>query len=368
MAEHGVRTSARVPGTPLGGERSRRRFQSPLNEMDGMNTGSGPAGSVPELPGLGIDSTAVAIPLTPGASTTIAVQDQQAGPLTLESISALLDMKLSPVQQELAAIKGHAISRMEFNQAVKPLKEEVTDLTRRMSELEMSTSQPASRAASEVGSTIEAKLQELERQVNEINELQSARPRDIPHDREITALFGGLEKVGGEEAAKVWLKKKLSDLHCQTPTDVYPIGDFTGILFCKFDSKIARDSAVLKYTRARISHGGQIAWSRPDLPIERRVPETFLFALKKQLVAWEYTKQEVRVDTDQLTLKIDGEVIVQASVKDKELELIWEPTWLAWDDLINSQELAALKAKASNALTRAGQSGKGKGKKGSAGR
>ena len=122
----------------------------------------------------------------------------------------------------------------------------------------------------------------------------------------------------------------------------------------------------------RCSHGasvsvaiGKATWSMADQPLERRVPETFLFSLKKQLVAWDFSRQQIRVCTDRLTLEVDGTCVVSACVKDKSLILDWDPAWLAWSDFSQSAELAALKTRAADVLARStaskGKKGKSKG-------
>ena len=99
-----------------------------------------------------------------------------------------------------------------------------------------------------------------------------------------TALFGGLDKFTNEPEAKEWLKQRLTQLGVETPADIYTKGTFTGILFARFSCGAVRDGVASAFWKARLEYGGKLTWSRPDLPLEQRVPESFLFALRKQLM------------------------------------------------------------------------------------
>ena len=55
-------------------------------------------------------------------------------------------------------------------------------------------------------------------------------------------------------------------------------------------------------------------WATADLPVERRVPESFLRGLKKLLVGWGC--KPVRYDTDTLIFKAGQELVVTICVKE----------------------------------------------------
>ena len=123
-------------------------------------------------------------------------------------------------------------------------------------------------------------------------------------------------------------------------------------------------SAVAKFWKARIIYGGQPTWSKEDLQIERRAPETFLFALKKQFIESKCEKYEASVDKMKQTLAVDGTVVVRAWVDDKRFGLASDPEWEAWAELKGSPELSTLQTKAEDAIGRSASGKKGKGKKG----
>eukprot|EP00959_Pyramimonas_sp_CCMP1952_P239454 5004542-Pyramimonas_sp.AAC.1 len=76
------------------------------------------------------------------------------------------------------------------------------------------------------------------------------------------------------------------------------------MVFAKFDSMSARDKYVSILGRAQLKHQENMIWTRPDQPLEKRVPESFLFGLRKTFLGWGYSKSEVRVDTVEQKLKV----------------------------------------------------------------
>ena len=64
-----------------------------------------------------------------------------------------------------------------------------------------------------------------------------------------------------------------------------------------------------------------------------------------------------------MTLKVDGDVVVKATVNNQKLLLDWDSDWKAWHEFSSSSEITALESKANETLARADGT-KGKGKKG----
>ena len=100
--------------------------------------------------------------------------------------------------------------------------------------------------------------------------------------------------------------------------------------------------------------------------MDRRTAESVLFAIKRMLLSWEYTNKEVHVDTEMGILKVAGQEVVKAEVKDFILKVNWcSGEWEQWEDLQGAPELAELKNTAQGKLDRAKTfSAGGKGKKG----
>ena len=113
---------------------------------------------------------------------------------------------------------------------------------------------------------------------------------------------------------------------------------------------------------ARRGREDKIVWSRPEQPIEERVPESFLFGCKRMFTDWDFNKKIVKVDKDNLSLSIDDELVVKASTASGKLKLDWQGVWKAWDELQTSSELSALIEKANQVLAKSGGKKKGLGK------
>ncbi|CAK0812608.1 unnamed protein product [Prorocentrum cordatum] len=75
------------------------------------------------------------------------------------------------------------------------------------------------------------------------------------------------------------------------PVDHYVKGEFNGILFLKFTSKVDRDIAVKTLKEASIQHGSHNAWAKPDLPLDARANQSFLFSAKRMMTEWGYDRK-----------------------------------------------------------------------------
>ena len=103
------------------------------------------------------------------------------------------------------------------------------------------------------------------------------------------------------------------------------------------------------------------------------MPQNFLFGFKKLLFNWDFNKKAVRVDTDNLTLSIDGDLVVRAVVTDKAGEkgktfsTDFQGDWKSWTEMHDSNELKELLNTASSVLARGIGGSKGLGKGGTVG-
>ena len=100
------------------------------------------------------------------------------------------------------------------------------------------------------------------------------------------------------------------------------------------------------------------------------MPEGFLFGCRKLLTGWSFNSKATKVDTDELTLKIGEELVLQASVVQNQFVHKFHKDWESWVELQSRPELKALVEKASQALSRSkgSQKGLGKGPGGGTGR
>ena len=115
--------------------------------------------------------------------------------------------------------------------------------------------------------------------------------------------------------------------------------------------------AVGALNDARLRLGDKHVWSNEDFPIDVRVPRAFLFGCKKLLVGWKYKKSLVKVDTDTLTLKINGHLVISALVENSQLKVTYHGDFTNWQEFQTNSEVSVLKDKALDSLGRSGRSG-----------
>ena len=112
----------------------------------------------------------------------------------------------------------------------------------------------------------------------------------------------------------------------------------------------------------KLKRGEEEVWCKKDLPLDRRVPLSFLLGTRRQLLNWGFTKSNVRVQEETNTLTVAGQPIVKAVVSGSILKLEWiNQEWKNWSELVESTEFNELTKKANGSLQKA-QDAKGKGK------
>ena len=77
----------------------------------------------------------------------------------------------------------------------------------------------------------------------------------------------------------------------------------------------------------RSKHENDNICIKPDLPLDQRVHQGLLFAVKKMLVEWDYMKSHLWVDIPEGKLMIGDEVIITVVVKDFELDVKYGDGW-----------------------------------------
>ena len=99
--------------------------------------------------------------------------------------------------------------------------------------------------------------------------------------------FEDVKSYGDFEDVKKWVKDKLWEEWLPQPAEIYfkSKGQFKGIFFCRFDSVEDRDKVVAHIRSLFLKIENDKVWSNPDLPIEVRTPEIFLFAVKKLMAS-----------------------------------------------------------------------------------
>ena len=164
------------------------------------------------------------------------------------------------------------------------------------------------------------------------------------------------------------VKGKIKDSNLEEPSVVYHKGDdFNGIVFAKFTTeKVAED--IAKTISTKLKDSEETIWCKKDLPLEKRVPLSFLLGLRRQLIAWGFARSKVRVKEENNSLSVGGSQILTASIEANRLTLEWtREEWKDWVEFVESSEFKLLMKKAEETLKKAADNkgkGDGKGKKG----
>jgi hypothetical protein len=178
-------------------------------------------------------------------------------------------------------------------------------------------------------------------------------------------LCGGFEDMTFTNAED-WLTRKFKELNISNAQEIYHKGDeFKGLVFARFHSQEAAQTATDKIGNNKYKVGTNNIWSKKDLPLETRVPVSFLLGLRWQLAEWKsLPKSQIKVDDENFTMKIGRVPVMSATVIDNKLQIRWlDPAWENWEELQKSQELASLISVANGKLTAAADGhAKGKGK------
>ena len=205
-------------------------------------------------------------------------------------------------------------------------------------------------------------MAEFEKLRKEIKEGKKESAAVKISEDDTTLLFGGLQDMSFEDAEK-WVRNQIEEKKLQEPSIVYHKGEaFSGIVFAKFSNdKTAQD--IAKTLTMVFKSKGERIWCKKDLPLEQRVPLSFLLGLRRQLITWGFTKRKPRVEEESNTLTVGGNPVVKVTVDDNRLALQWmSQEWKDWKELVESSEFKNLKEKAEEKLAKAEDKGKGDGK------
>ena len=183
-------------------------------------------------------------------------------------------------------------TKIIISEAVDPIKDELATLSERVTQIE--NGQNGGIGSGEGGLQNSGHLQN---QVDEITE--KMKTMSIPTDPKATAtaiVIGGLTDFTSLDEASKWLTDILWDGYAPMPIGTYVKGKdvkFTGIFCANFSSPADRMKSLSILKSKLMLLGGKIIWADTDLPAKIRAPEQFLLALKKQLVAWDFTANSV---------------------------------------------------------------------------
>eukprot|EP00973_Karenia_brevis_P006607 898000-Karenia_brevis.AAC.1 len=138
--------------------------------------------------------------------------------------------------------------------------------------------------------------------------------------------MGNLPNTLSQRDAEAWVKDKVQR-HCSCDPEVFCKGDFKGMIWLKFSSEDARNFVVQSIGKARLFHGDNAIWINKDRAIEERCQCSFLYAVKKLLVQWSFSKNSLWVDEDGMTLQWNDQMVASTHVIDGQLRIDFGDTW-----------------------------------------
>ena len=279
--------------------------------------------------------------------------EAHSSPVTLdamrEMMGALLDQKLHPVSTAISKVETDLNKlQTEVKTQFATFQIRLDETVARVTALEDRPSQPAYDDSP------------LQKRISEIEQMLSTMK--IQTKSGVVAVVGNLQPLGSEEAATNLILSKLSQTKAAKPIQTYVKGSFSGMVWLRFATNSDMMCAVEILNNFRIPVNEKTVWAGEDLPIEKRVPRSFLFGCKKLLASWGYKKSLVKVDTDALQLKINSQLVISAITENDQLKVSYHGDFTNWAELQTNSEIKELKTKATSTLTRPGDGEKGTGK------
>ena len=121
-----------------------------------------------------------------------------------------------------------------------------------------------------------------------------------------------------------------------------------------FGNPAATDDAIAAISAKRLKVKDDNVWCKKHAPAGVRLPKSFLFALKKQLVDWQFNKSAIYVNELTSTMEVEGKCILEVASMDGKLELTWRSKeWEEWSDFQKDEAFTALVDKYNGLLSKA---------------
>ena len=297
------------------------------------------------------------VPSTPPRAGATSVPSGTTINVGLDQLSALLDQKLDPMQKSMAGLERQMGElSISVDERLRKMESRMDSSDVRIEKLEVLVAKgPPHGAASVFADQLKALQEEVARL-----RYSGTATAGAESDMELTMVLGGLESLSDVDEAWQWIADHMWTMHGPPPTEVYCKGDFSGMVFARFESTADRDRAVNLMNRRRRREGGNNIWAKPDEPVDIRVPTSFMRGLRWILAEEGYTKKDYYICPETLTFEAGGAKVLKAGVKDGILDLEWlDPAWKEWHALQNSEGFRKLLQQAQTKLT---NTSKGKGK------
>ena len=140
--------------------------------------------------------------------------------------------------------------------------------------------------------------------------------------------------------------------------------DYKSLLFAKLSPMQVRDQVVDVMRKELTSEN---TWVKPDKSVQERAISGFLLGLKRVLVSWRFSKQQINANVDMKHLTNEAKIIVHIAEKDGQLEPEWATAWQQWQEFMVDKEVRSLAEKFHELMARSTKD-TGKGKVGPEGR
>ena len=269
-----------------------------------------------------------------------------------------INTKVGVIETEISELKSNMVSQKTFDTEMATMKGRIQAIEKDVVSIQNDPS--ASSMGSGIGDAmIQRRLETLEKKLKD---------NTSDDTRDLTMVVGGLRDFSTLSEAHQYLKEQLWIYYGPTMIDTYSKGDFKGLLFAKFLSKMDRDTAVKIFRTQRLKHNENTIWAKEDLAITERMTQSVLFAAKKILIGWGYDKTCIWVDLEKSSVSIGPDVAFLLTMKEGILGITiteaWKATMLGDDGL--DVTIPNLIQEANDKIKKGGSATKGigKGKKG----
>lgn len=351
------------------------------------------------------------VPLTPPKKTaSSSSEDGASQPITMGALAQLFDEKLAPVHNSMHLLENrfsdlyihvdnelHGI-RTSFKEQVAEIKEAaqinetntsnlhqqvqqhedifpimssriddcidgILDIKESMGDFNLGSeaSSENSKRIADLQKLFEEQVQILRSEISALKDTPSGtHAKDQVHT---TAVVGNLLGFGCMQEAVEWLKWYFENMGGPVPYEVFAKGDFHSILFLKFKNTTDRDTAISLIQSLALKREDKLVWSKIDQPLPVRVQHSFLYGLRKLLLAWGFDRRAIQIDEVSMILKVGECQVVSTKIIDGKFEHQWHMSWAQWKEFQSHDDVKKLLQAALAKVAKGPAPGKGKGKK-----
>ena len=125
----------------------------------------------------------------------------------------------------------------------------------------------------------------------------------VNSELDLTLVIGHIPVATCLDDAKKWVHDQCVQLKLSlVPDKIFSNGDYKSVIFVKTPSIEFRDK-LLQHVQSVAKASAETDWTKrvfakQDQPIQIRIAEAALFAMKRMLSQWGYNKACIRVDTE----------------------------------------------------------------------